>query len=809
MFDRFLIAPLNTGLQTDLKPWLIAEDAFQQLQNAYVFRGRVRKRFGSTYTGFGFSNPIVQPNYSRLGINVGPTDPTTGNLSGTVPGSQFLPGQQFMVGSQIFTVPTTGTPVTMLATAGTGTGTFNTSNGDFVITGAALNTIVWFYSGQPVMGLAQYDNQTLDNIPSIAFDTQFAYIYSGGQWVQFNGPIWHGDDTNLFWTTNWKGRTNNLTNMFVTNYQAAPYTNPPGTDDPIWFYDGSIWGNYTNYTPTVGDNRKYTVIRADGSFLLTARIIVAFKERLIALNTIEFNAASGVTANQLFVNRCRFTLSGSPFAMNTVISGGNTANAAFAWLEPRQNLTVTNGGATATASGAGAGFVDATTDEAIISAEFIKDRLIVYFEKSTWELVYTGNQLLPFYWQKINTELGSDSTFSIVPFDKEVLAIGNVGVHSCNGANVQRIDEKIPNEIFQLNEQPSAAVRVTGIRDYYVETVYWAYPDDTANRYPNQVLVYNYRNGAWAKNDDVITAMGYFDSQTSTTWLSSYPTTWQEANFIWNSGSNDTNFRQVIAGNQQGYVFIVNSERSTNAAVMSVTTMVQNGYTIEMTIIAHTLVSGEYISFDNIALLGITITDYNTPPNSPTIFQVNFIDVDTISIGSLDYGLILTGTYAGGAVVARVSNIQILSKQWNPYIGQGRNFYLARIDFCVTSTPRVEIKDNAGNVIGITGGQVTVDYYPSGSELSMLQKGNGGTDGTNMLMGNGILETYACDPAIYPFESQQARLWHPVYFQTDGQTIQIYIYFSADQITNPKVIDAGFSLEGLVLHVMSTSMRLQ
>ena len=49
--------------------------------------------------------------------------------------------------------------------------------------------------------------------------------------------------------------------------------------------------------------------------------------------------------------------------------------------------------------------IDAATQEAIVSAEFLKDRLIVYFERSTWELVYTGNQIYPFTWQKINTEL--------------------------------------------------------------------------------------------------------------------------------------------------------------------------------------------------------------------------------------------------------------------------------------------------------------------------------------------------------------------------------------------------------------------
>jgi len=74
-------------------------------------------------------------------------------------------------------------------------------------------------------------------------------------------------------------------------------------------------------------------------------------------------------------------------------------------------------------------------------------------------------------------------------------------------------------------------------------------------------------------------------------------------------------------------------------------------------------------------------------------------------------------------------------------------------------------------------------------------------------MGNGVLETRPY--ALYPFEQVQDRLWHPVYFQTDGQTIQIFIYMSEDQITDTSIAWSDFELEGLVLHTMPTSARLQ
>ena len=65
MENRFFIAPYDesSGQQNNVKPWLIPDNAFEVLNNAYVFRGRVRKRFGSRY----FANDN-DPLKSRLRI---------------------------------------------------------------------------------------------------------------------------------------------------------------------------------------------------------------------------------------------------------------------------------------------------------------------------------------------------------------------------------------------------------------------------------------------------------------------------------------------------------------------------------------------------------------------------------------------------------------------------------------------------------------------------------------------------------------------------------------------------------------------
>lgn len=757
-FDRFLIAPINTGLQTDLRPWLIPEDSFQQLQNAYCFRGRVRKRFGSRLMGVGWSSQAVQQLYSRFSINLGNTN-GSGNFSGTVPGSAFKVGQMFSIGTEIFTVYQTGTPGIMLTTGASTTHTYNTSTGAVVIDGAAATTAVYFYPAQPVMGLTIYDSGPINNQPSYGFDTQFAYVFSGGFWSRSGMAIWHGTNTDFFWASNWQSISDSPVYMFVSNFFV---TNPNGVgtanDDPIWYFDGTTW------TAAYGSGVGFYTMPAGGApysgpFIQTARIIVPFKNRLVLLNTIENDGTSSYGNNTQYVNRCRYSHNGSPLSVN-------------AWYETNQ---IDSSGNIAD----GGGYLDASTEEEIVSAEFIKDRLIVYFERSTWELAYTGNEVLPFVWQKINTELGSESTFSVVPFDKVVLGIGNTGVHACNGANVERIDNKIPDEIFDIKNVGNTIKQVAGIRDYYVEMVYWTFVGDNfSGTFPNQLLVFNYRDGSWSLNDDCITAFGYYEQQESLTWETT-PLTWEEISASWESFTVVTNPRQVIAGNQQGYVFIVDADETRNAPAMQINNIVASGNGFNVFITNHNLVVGEFISIEYAQ--GVTF------PNNQVIFLVNsIVNANEININPGSF----TGMYLGGGVASRVSNIKILSKQWNPYVKYGTNVYLARIDFGVQRT--------------VTG-QVTVDYYPSASYLSMIQEG----EDTGAIMGNNVLETYPYDPALYPFEQVQQRLWHPIYFQSDGECIQINIYLSDPQMINPATAWSDFQLEGMILHTQSTSERMQ
>jgi hypothetical protein len=725
MLDQFLIAPMTEGLQNDVEPWLIPENAFPRLKNAYVWRGRLRKRFGTKLLQQSTAGTVgLEQLTSRLRINLGNTD-GVGDIAGTVPGAIFKIGQMFSIGDELFTVNVAGTPANMITNSGTATVfTYDTTTGAYDIQTSAAATACYFYPSEPVMGLLNYEIGAINDEPTYAFDTQFAYSFAAGGWSRLGAGIWTEGDSNFFWGENYRGANSFDRLLFVTNNSAT---------DNIRYWNGTAWTTITpQYTTTGGD-------RIEG-----CRLIIHFKDRLLFLNTYERVNATGVTSNH--PNRVRYSQNGSPI-------GAGAPLCIDAWYE-------------GTSTAGKGGYVDAPTKEAIISAKILRDRLVVFFERSTWELVYTGNRVLPFVWQRINAELGVESTFSTVLFDKVVLGAGNVGMHACNGANVERIDDKIPQEVFKFHNDNSGVERVYGIRDYYAEMVYWVIPSHVNDpTYPTRVLVYNYRNKTWALNDDSITCFGYLQNLNDETWQIAEGT-WQTREDVWNSGVQQSEFRQVIAGNQQGYIFIVDIDTPRNAPVLQITDATSAAGLVTLAIVDHNLQVGDYILVENVQgatnLDGIYEIVIQIADTSVTIREPNF-----------------AGTYTGGGTVSRVSIIDIITKQFNFYQKQGRNLFIPKVDFYVDRT---------------ANGQVAVDFAASSSSRSL--RADGFTSGA--LIGTNILETTPYTDVT--FEESQDKFWHIIYPQAEGESVQMRISLTIDQILDKDIALSDFQLNAISIY---------
>ncbi len=320
------------------------------------------------------------------------------------------------------------------------------------------------------------------------------------------------------------------------------------------------------------------------------------------------------------------------------------------------------------------------------SLEFIKDTLVVYFEQSTYKLTYTGDQIRPFFWEKINTEIGATSTFSTVPFDKNILSVGPNGVYGCDSVNIDRIDRIIPDEVFTFHTTSNNSKRVQGIRDFYSESVQWTYVDDEQNNainfYPTQTLYYNYINNSFAIFKNSFTCFGHYNSYTDATW-NSLTDAWNTYGQAWNSFASQSGFPIIVAGNQQGFVFVLQNSDGTLISTNDVSLVIQNitnAAPSVFTVPNHCLLDGDNILITGTNIVGLDDTIFRVRSIPGTYTTNTFAVVDINNIPQQFAG------YTFGGRITIIDDFQIQTKNLNPFFAQGKSMRLGYADFFVENT---------------------------------------------------------------------------------------------------------------------------
>ena len=203
----------------------------------------------------------------------------------------------------------------------------------------------------------------------------------------------------------------------------------------------------------------------------------------------------------------------------------------------------------------------------------------------------------------------------------------------------------------------------------------------------------------------------------------------------------------------------------------------------QMTVKNHNLKTGDYVLIGS--QTGITLFQDKLAANILT-FAVVVVDANTIGINvtpvtvAEPYVFGWTGTYKGGATLARLSNIDITSKQWNPGTATGKQFKLNHIDFLLDQT---------------ANGEVSLDYYLDFNSNSSIQS----QVTSDVLLGSNVL--YTKTEGTLGSTGSQARLWHRYFLQVEGQTIQIKIKMTNGQMRNPLISQSDFQLDGLILYI--------
>ncbi len=726
-YQPFYMQGFETGLERDKPDFLLMNDGLSLIQDAYVWRNRIIRKAG--YESLRRLLRILSG--ESLGNTSG--SPHTGNIKTTLSletNAEIAQGSVEITvaapNTETFTEPST--PDGTLVGSGGGTGSINYVTGAYSITsgagwgaGQAITIDFEYYPGLPCMGIGLRELVGLNAEQTVAFDTKYAYGWNttNERFQELNsGTTWQGNNSQFFYISNYYSNTASGNIMFATNFNAG------ATPDPIRYFDAATL-NWNTFNPAVDGS---------GNELHQAKIILPYKGRLLAFNTWEGGTLATSTQNP---RRVRWSQNGDPLA-------------ADAW---RSDI-----------AGKG-GFINAPTSEHIVSAQFVKNVLVVGFERSTWKLRYTENPALPFVWEQVDNEFGIESQYSVVRSDNTQVGIGQRGIIACDGLNATRIDEKIPDEVFKIHNENNGIERVHGIRDYDKELIYWCLPSSELNRtYPNRVLVFNYKNMTWSFFKDSFTTFGVlqeFDDRT----FADYPdTTMEMATFPWTDASLQSLYPDIIAGNQHGY--IVKLQKFARNDPAFAITDITPGTPVQLEIPDHNLETGDYISIKGI--LGTSSTLNNDT------YRINYVNDDNITLSD-ENGIPVTvaagSTYLGGGEVIQLHNYRVKTKKFN-LLDQGSASELGYIDFVLGKT---------------TNGEFSVDLYQDHDESNPIN-----LDDT--FFNNTVL--------TYPYENEinnQDKLVHRFYCRSHLEFFQFELNLDNLQKADDEIHNSDIVLYSMII----------
>lgn len=617
MYTPFLVAPLDTGISRYMKPWMQPDQAMTDMQDCYCYRGVVQKRYGFSLYGYfvnrvgikqvgvgtgaatTFSPTLDYVPVGKRSLTITHTQGGTTYTDGTDDGAGGISGTNIAAGSTInyatgaitlnFTAaPTINTPirinygVKVAANTGgapsTGPYTLNfptTASFGTPLTPRSIyikNTDSVQYSA--LSGDVPNDagtSGTLVNGNGIASGSITDYTLASNQGtVTFSGTIDNAAANQDIWASwqfglltspstpsaspikgiKWYWETGGLQQTLVFNNKRMAVLDPTdfaiddvtgsdffNTADANFFsvanYSGkayilnnsdrlTIWDGSSLYQPII----SFTSGSPTVNELTTGLHIFIYKNRLVVLRPTE----SSVVKPQ----RARYSSSRNPLD----------------WI----SNTPGHGG-----------FIDAPTPEWIISAEFLRDELIVNFQDSTWKLRYTGVDTAPFRWEKINDTRRNDCPYTAVSYQNFTTSMGSTGLIRCDGVNVERYDDKIidytQDDIDQDSIQVSAGYRFDYLNQQFI---CHPSPDHVVTDYSDKWLVWSFLENSFSVWNIESTTIGTYIQGKDLTWAdfvakNNLDFSWQDISdtSTWMSYFSQGNTKITLFGTKEGGLFAI------------------------------------------------------------------------------------------------------------------------------------------------------------------------------------------------------------------------------------------------------------
>lgn len=911
---KLIVRPIEKGLHTDKLAFNIDNDSFPVLVNAYEWRGRVKRKRGTSFltrlTRFFNSLSTAYSTFTDIALVAGAANILTGY--------DLEPDGNIVPGSVIITDVTTSTTYTDSlmngSLSGGAGGTINYATGAITITGGGTDVITVqfiYYPDLPCMALRDLNTSASIFPGTLGFDTTYSYnipttspyraydvsFYKNPpnstypsyvQKTTVTSTSWNGQDYQQFWATNYQGAfwtTNGINVPFsVTNIgmQYKPIVSvtvisggPPATVTLRITTHGLVVGDFvfvnevvtttginfqTGYVITVTDANnvivefpnatiatngtggiaQYLTNRSDitkdclrwydgdptngsstnpvlngnlgwvnfapplsqGSFgiedqspaqyyLVGAKMIVAFKDRLLFLGPVIQTSSAG---SQVYLqDTIIYSQNGTPYYTASFTGPVNSATTQFTPILTPVNQSASPASYFEDQTGFG-GFISAGISQPLLTSVSNEDVLLLGFSNRQTRLVYTGNDIVPFNFFSINSELGSASTFSAITLDRGALTVGPNGIIITSQTAAQRIDLAIPDNIFQFQLTNNGFSRVCAARDFINEWVFFTYSSNSNTYvYPDQTLQYNYRDDTWAIHNECFTTYGSFRKLTGYTWATIgtiYPT-WESWNDPWDAGESTLLQPQVIGGNQQGFVLV--REEGTNEAN---SLYIQNISGSTVTSTNHCLNTGDYIVINSaIGTVASQVNGQIFSVGSPTTTDT-FVLNPTIS----------GGTYVGGGMIQRMYVPIIQTRQFPAAWEMARKTRIGVQQYLFTKTPNGQITLLIFLSMNGESAYNTGPLYPSDNSYN------------DSLVYSNIL--YTCPESINlgltPAElnlnlvtgAAQGQIWHRFNTSLLGDTIQIGFTLSDAQMRDPTFSNqfTEIELHGFILEITPSQL---
>lgn len=520
---------------------------------------------------------------------------------------------------------------------------------------------------------------------------------------------------------------------------------------------------WVNFSPPISESSfPINDLPSAQYYLVGARVVVPFKDRLLFFGVVVQSSTTGPFYLQ---DTIVYSQNGTPYYTASFTGAVDSPATQFTPILVPNNQTARPSVYFADLTGFGGNF-SAGIAQPIISVNNNEDVLIVGFTNKQARFVYTGSDIIPFNLFIINSEYGTGSTFSTTTLDRGVISVGADGIVITAQISCQRIDLDIPDQIFEFNLLNNGAERVCTQRDFINEWIYFSFPSNEESVvFPNQTLLYNYRDDSWGLFIENFTAYGTFRPVTGDTWQTIDIDTWQDWNEPWNAGSSTLVQPKVIGGNQQGFVFL----RETFVTQEPESLYIQSFSGNTVTSPNHCLNESDYIIITGcLGTIGAQVNGI--------IFQVSGVGTNTFVIDNPN----ITGTYFGGGVITRMYIPLIQTKEFPMAWNMARKTRIGPQMYLLSAT------DDA---------QITLQIYLSQDSSSPYNFGN--VVPNNNVQNNSLVYTdvlYTCPESTnlgltpantnlqMPTAATQGQIWHRINTSLLGDTVQLGFTLSDAQM---------------------------